>query len=40
MIQLEKRGFVDMRKQGNAFVYYPVAGLMDKIMNDKQIHVN
>ena len=40
MIQLERRGFVAMRKEGNAFVYYPVAGLMDKIMNGNQRRVN
>ena len=33
MIQLQQLGLMEKRKQGNAFVYYPVSGFMEKIPN-------
>ena len=31
MIQLQQAGLMEMRKQGNAFVYYPMANLLEKL---------
>ena len=33
MIQLQQAGLMDMRKQGNAFVYYPIPNLLKKLSN-------
>ena len=35
MIQLQRFGLMEMRKQGNAFVYYPTSDFLEKLHNVK-----